>query len=314
MESTSKRNMKDLLFGLADAIYEAILPVFGDRNYRRVSGYSAAGDAQFDIDQLAERATRKYAETYGCSVALFTEDNGLIVIGDNPEYVLIIDPIDGTRSAAAGLESCCISIAAARYQFTPRIKDVEFAILKDLKTGAYIYGDRDHDELIYAGFSSRLPNLSTVTDLKHMFWSIEFNGHPADLMVAAYGHLIDQSANPGGIFIFSSSCYSISRIITGQLDAYVDIGNRLLKDHPALLPRFLDAGHGHILHLFPYDIAAVVFLAQKAGVIITDAYGNSLGETELFNNLPENQQSCIAASTQTLHEKLLESINWLLTS
>lgn len=302
--------MKDFVFGLANHIYENATKIFGRREYRRVSGYSIAGDAQFDIDRVAENAVREYAKAYGRSVALFTEDEGLIEIGSDPKYILIIDPIDGTRSAAAGLESCCISIAAARYSTNPCLGDVEVAILKDLKSGAYIYGDCDHNELLWEGFPTPLPNLSTVTELERMFWSIEFNGHPADLMIGAYGHLIDKSANPGGIFVFSSACYSISRIITGQLDAYVDIGNRLLKDNLDLLPRFLQAGHGHILHLFPYDIAAAVFLAQKAGVIITDAYGDTLIKTQLLNNSLENQQSCIAASTKVLHEKLLTNIKW----
>jgi myo-inositol-1(or 4)-monophosphatase len=99
-------------------------------------------------------------------------------------------------------------------------------------------------------------------------------------------------------------------IITGQMDAYVDIGNRLLKDYPDLLPDFQRVGNGQVLHLFPYDIAASVFLAKKAGVIITDAYGNSLDETLLTDLSYINQQSCIAASTKELHQNLLEKINW----
>ena len=33
--------------------------------------------------------------------------------GDRAEWVLVVDPIDGTRPALAGLESCCVSVAAA---------------------------------------------------------------------------------------------------------------------------------------------------------------------------------------------------------
>lgn len=143
-----------------------------------------------------------------------------------------------------------------------------------------------------------------------MFWSIEFNGHPMGLMSQAYGHLVDRTANRGGVFVFNSSSYSISRIITGQLDAYADIGNRLLKDHPALRGEFERAGNGHILHLFPYDIAASVLIAEVAGVTITDAYGKGLSDTRLLGLDAEDQQSCIAASTPELHAQLLEEIRW----
>ncbi|MGL5811415.1 MAG: hypothetical protein ACRCYQ_15855, partial [Nocardioides sp.] len=68
------------------------------------------------------------------------------------------------------------------------------------------------------------------------------------------------------------------------------------------------------LHLFPYDIAASVLLAHRAGLAITDAYGNPLGETRLLDLSPANQQSCIAAANEKLHSKILDSIDWNLKS
>jgi myo-inositol-1(or 4)-monophosphatase len=143
-----------------------------------------------------------------------------------------------------------------------------------------------------------------------MFWSIEFNGHPMHLMSHAYQHLVDSSANTGGIFIFNSASFSITRIVTGQLDAYVDIGNRLLRDHPDTEKEFLRVGRGNILHLFPYDIAASVLIARKASLVITDAYGESLDGTLLLDLAPDNQRSCVAASTPELHAALLDTIRW----
>src|SRR5262249_12868605 len=134
--------------------------------------------------------------------------------------------------------------------------------------------------------------------------------HPMALMSAAYSDLVDRSANTGGVFVFNSATFSISRIVTGQLGAYVDIGNRLLKDHPHTEADFRVAGSGSILHLFPYDIAAAVYLARLAGVTIPDAYGKDLDSTLLFDLDPANQQSCIAAATQQLHAELLEAIRW----
>jgi myo-inositol-1(or 4)-monophosphatase len=133
-------------------------------------------------------------------------------------------------------------------------------------------------------------------------------------MTAAYGHLVDRSANSGAVFVFTSSSFSISRIITGQLDAYVDAGNRLLRDHPETEAEFRLAGRGSILHLFPYDIAASSFLARRAGLEITDGYGCSLGATLLLDPGPHNQQSCIAAANRALHEQLLDAIRWDLSA
>ncbi|MFL6979067.1 inositol monophosphatase family protein [Bacillus inaquosorum] len=302
--------MKEYIIELGTFVYEEVKGQKGTLKNRLVNGYSPGGDAQFNIDAAAENAVMEYVNSKEESVAFYTEDGGLKVFGDNPQYILIVDPIDGTRPAAAGLEMSCISIALAAYKPDAKIKDIEFAFLLELKTGAYMYADVYSEGIYYEGYRGTLPNLSKVTDIKHMFWSLEFNGHPAHLMIDAYGHLIDQSANNGGVFVFNSASYSISRIITGQMDAYVDIGNRLLKDDPVLLKDFQDVGNGQVLHLFPYDIAASVFLAKKAGVVITDAYGKSLDDTLLTDLSYNNQQSCIAASTKELHQKLLDQIRW----
>ncbi len=302
--------MKDYVLCLSDYVYQEIFKSQGKLKNRFVNGYSPGGDAQFNIDEIAEKAVWKFVVDRGEPIAVYSEDRGLQLFGENPSYLLIVDPIDGTRPAAASLEMSCISIAVSKLKESARIADVEYGLLKELKTGSYIYGDIHHDDLIYGGYSYQLPNLSHTSELNQMFWSFEFNGHPTSLMIDAYGHLIDLSANTGGVFLFNSASYSISRIITGQLDAYVDIGNRLLKEHPETRPAFERVGKGHILHLFPYDIAASVFLAEKAGVIITDAFGESLNSTLLMDLSDQNQQSCIAASTLELHQKLLENIRW----
>jgi len=302
--------MKEYIIKLADYVYNSISNNKGNLKNRLVNCHSTSGDAQFNIDILAENSVLEFVFNNKKNIAIFTEEKGLIKIDNDPEYILIIDPIDGTRPFAAGLEMSCISIAVAEYKEDAGIKDIKYALLKELKSGYYIYGDYTNDKIIYEGYPFKLPNLSNTKQLKNMFWSIEFNGHPSRLMIDAYGHLIDLSANNGGIFVFNSASYSISRIITGQLDAYVDIGNRLLKDDENLLDDFKKVGNGNILHLFPYDIAASVFLAEKTGMIITDAYGKSLDDTLLMDLSYKNQQSCIAASNEELHTEIIKNINW----
>ena len=304
--------MNTLLHGLAQHVRGQLLDYADKGLQRHVHGDSPGGDAQFDVDEVAERAVLDYLRANASEpIAVYTEDGSFVEIGDRPKTVLVVDPIDGTRPTSAGLEMGMISIAAAPFtrDRQPVLADVNAALLLEIKNGSWIYGD-DHTGLTSAGFGYDLPKLSRNTELDRMFWSIEFNGHPMQLMADAYAHLVDASANSGGIFVFNSATFSISRIITGQLDAYVDIGNRILKDHPHTEAEFRRAGRGSILHLFPYDIAAATYLARLAGLNITDAFGADLGGTELLNLSPANQQSCIAASTPELHTALIDSIKW----
>ncbi|MFJ4918755.1 inositol monophosphatase family protein [Streptomyces sp. NPDC088725] len=302
--------MRDLVQGVAERIWQAVRDDRTTRSGRYLEGVTAGGDAEFPVDVLAEQVAWDYLVASGQSVAVYTESEGLRLIGENPEYVLVIDPIDGTRGAAADLEMACVSIAAARYSDAPTIGDIEYAILKEVKTGHWMYADSHSEGIESSGYPDPVPSIGKAEQLERMFWSLEFNGHPAGLMLDAYGHLVDASSNRGGVYVFNSASFSISRIITGQMDAYVDIGNRLLRDHPETEAAFRKVGHGSILHLFPYDIAASVFLAERAGVVITDAYGESLAGTLLLEIDPGNQRSCIAACTPQLHASLLSEIRW----
>ena len=303
--------MKELIVGLARRIRRDLMSVSGATAGRELVGESPGGDAQFGIDEIAERAITSFLRESGCGpIAVYTEDRGLTCFGANPRHLLVIDPIDGTRPAAAGLDLATVSIAAAPMSAEPRLADVTHALLLELGSGRSLYAGPEAGGLSADGYAGTVPALGKRRDLGAMFWSFELNGHPMNLMSAAYGRLVDASANTGGVFVFNSATFSISRIITGQLDAYVDIGNRLLKDHPATEPEFLAAGHGHILHLFPYDIAAAVVLAERAGVVITDGYGRSLGPTLLLDVSAGNQQSCVAAANPVLHARLLEAIDW----
>ncbi|MER5846297.1 inositol monophosphatase family protein [Streptomyces sp. NPDC002012] len=302
--------MKDYVVQLAASVRDEVLAAQNRLDSRLVRGHSPGGDAQFGLDDVAEAAVWKHVVDGGVPVAVYSEDRGLQFHGAAPEFLLVVDPIDGTRPAVAGLESATVSVAVARMSDRPRIADVEHALLMEMRTGAYLYGERGADAVTAHGYDRPVPSLTTTTDLSRMFWSLEFNGHPAHLMTDAYGHLIDRSANTGGVFVFNSATYSISRLLTGQLDAYVDIGNRLLRDDPGLLPEFERVGNGRVLHLFPYDIAAAVFLAEKAGAVITDGYGEPLGNTALTDLGVDNQRSCVAASNPELHKALLEGIRW----
>ncbi|MEW1724501.1 inositol monophosphatase family protein [Streptomyces sp. NPDC093109] len=304
------RGMREYVHGLAGTVRREVVAARHQAASRLVRGHSPGGDAQFGLDDVAEAAAWKYIVGQDLPVALYSEDGGLQHHGHAPEHLLVVDPIDGTRPAVAGLGLSTVSVAVAPLTGAPTIADVSHALLLELDTGASLYTERGSEGIEALGYDRTVPCLSSTAELDRMMWSLEFNGHPAALMTRAYGHLIDRSANTGGVFVFNSATFSISRLITGQLDAYVDIGNRLLREDPALLPEFRRVGNGAVLHLFPYDIAAAVLLAEQAGVTITDAFGKPLGDTVLTDLGVDNQRSCVAASTPELHRALLEAIRW----
>ena len=76
-------------------------------------------------------------------VSFYSEDRGLVSpAGDRAEWVLVVDPIDGTRPALAGLESCCVSVAAAPLESEPTMGDVRVGCVLEIKSGLSFVAER----------------------------------------------------------------------------------------------------------------------------------------------------------------------------
>ena len=58
--------------------------------------------------------------------------------------------------------------------------------------------------------------------------------------------LIDGSSMHGGFFDLGSATYNMTRLVTGQLDAYVDLGATVLSCFPETEPSFRVAGDAEI--------------------------------------------------------------------
>ncbi|MDQ2801067.1 MAG: hypothetical protein M3Y13_15655, partial [Armatimonadota bacterium] len=277
---------------------------------RQISGTAASGDATFGIDEIAEEAIVAFIEREKLSIAYYSEDKGLIEFGGSPEAVLIIDPIDGTRPAIAGFEACVVSVAWADYAPDVTLGDVRFGCIGEIKNDDLFWAERGQGaHWIGPDGTEKAARLLPITEIAKAPLTFEVVARPFEWIGAALGEIMDAGSMTGGCFLFNSTAFSLTRLMTGQLAAVLDIGNRLLRDFPASRERFLALGFGKPMGLFAYDIAAAALIAQEAGAIITDAYGHSLDKTRLLDTSEANLQSILGTSNAELHEKLLIAIN-----
>jgi myo-inositol-1(or 4)-monophosphatase len=151
--------------------------------------------------------------------------------------------------------------------------------------------------------------LSENAELAKMFWTLGFRGRPAVPLVTVLEELIDTSSVGGAVFDLGSATYDLTRLLTGQLDAYVDVGTRVIEEVPALRSRFEEVGGGAVLNNSPYDLAAAVLCAEEGGAVVTDAHGAALAARGLLGSGHDYQMSCVAASNQALHEAILEALD-----
>jgi myo-inositol-1(or 4)-monophosphatase len=303
--------MRELLVELALGLRAHVLPFLGSHAGREHVQAGAGGDVTFAIDEEAEAWLERFLAERAPSLAFYSEDRGLVTpASGKPDTVLVVDPIDGTRPAMAGLECCCVSVAAAPLgDGDPKMGDVTTACIAEIKNEALFIAERGSGlEIQSANGERRTAQLSLNTDITRMFWTLGFRGRPAVPLITVLGYLIDASSVGGAVFDLGSATFDMTRILTGQLDGYVDIGSRMIEEVPALAAEFEEVGGGAVLNNSPYDLAAAVLCLTEAGAIVTDARGESLASRPMLGSGHEFQMSCVAAANPDLHVQMLDEL------
>jgi myo-inositol-1(or 4)-monophosphatase len=301
---------RELVAELATALRERVRPALGSHAGRAHADESdgaagAGGDVTFAIDADAESLLEEFVAERAPATAFYSEDRGLVEPpSGRAEHVLVVDPIDGTRPALAGFEAACVSVALAPAHPEPTMSDVLVGCVLEIKSGHRFLAVRDQ------GLEATAPiRLSATTDLDRLFWTYGFRGRPARPTVEVLGDLIDRSSVGGATFELGSATYDMTRVLTGQLDAYLEPGPRLIDEVPGMREEFERVGGGHVLNNSPYDLAAAALCARESGAVVTDAAGRTLDDRPLLGGGVEFQMSVVCSSGPALHQRLIAEID-----
>jgi myo-inositol-1(or 4)-monophosphatase len=296
-------NPEETALRVAGEVRREVHAMLGTPEARRRAGTAHGGDPTYGIDQVAEEVVRKLLSDTD-QVAYFTEDEGLVVRG-RPEVLFLIDPVDGTRPAAAGFESCGVSVAVAPFGDSAALGDVTYGCFVELATGSTFEARRGGG----ARAEGRRLEPSSTADLRRVFWAGGFRGQPAVPLATVLADLFDVPGSEGAFFDHGSAAYSLTRVATGQLDAFVDPGPAMIELAPGVEKYFRSVGGGHLLNTVTYDSAAAYLVLWELGLPCTDALGRSLQDVPLFDEGGRaTQVSTVAASTPELHDDVLHLV------
>ena len=178
--------------------------------------------------------------------------------------------------------------------------DVTLGCVVEIPTGTVFLAERG------AGLiEGPPPRLSRNERIERMFWTYGFRGRPARATAEVLSELIDRSSVGGGTFELGSAAFDMTRIASGQMDAYIEPGPRLVADVPGMREEFERVGGGSVLNNAPYDLAAAALVLQECGAEVSDAYGRSLSDRPLLGSGPEFQMSVVASANPSLQQQIL---------
>jgi myo-inositol-1(or 4)-monophosphatase len=296
--------VRALVRDLALALRERVLPHVGSHAARaHAARAEGGGDVTFAIDADAEELIPAFLAERAPEVAFYSEDRGLVG-PENADHVLVVDPVDGTRPALAGLESCCVSVAAAPLgDGDPAMGEVTVGCVVEIPSGRVFLAERGRG-LLEGGPAT----LSENERLDRMFWTYGLRGRPARPMAEVIGDLVDRSSVGGASFDLGSATFDTTRLVTGQLDAYVEPGPLLVDEVPGMREEFERVGGGAALNNAPYDLAAAALCLTEAGAVVTDARGRPLDDRPLLGSGADYQMSVVASANAALHEQILAEL------
>lgn len=307
MNITAREKLRKLTYQIASALRTEIFKSWGKSDLRNIIGTAASGDYTFKIDEIAEQHLEIFFRKNKIPIAFFSEDKGLVSFHNDPEFLFIVDPIDGTRAAIAGLESCCVSVAAAPFSKNAKLSDISAATLIEIKSGAVLTGVISEPPKYFSPKGAKIIfKPSEKETLKGLLWGFETAGRPSEKIFPIISNLIDMTSLSGGCFILNSASFALSRVCLGQLDVYLDIWGAVVKKDKTEFNKAKKIFNGKAGYLHAYDIAAAIPLAKSTGCIVSDINGNSLDDWVLMTEKNEMERSCLCSANTKLHKEILK--------
>ena len=266
----SPENARRLLCELGDHVRDAVVAARG-MDMSVIEGETAA-DTIYAIDRVADDTLIDWFEQHWPDVELVSE--GLeesVVVGRDPTWTVIVDPIDGTRglmydkrpawclAAAAPHGGSLRDVVAASMTELPTVKQGEADQLSAIRGGGVV---AERVDLRARARRALAVHPSSATDLEHGFGGI------AKFFVPGKPALVELEAELfrrlGCRHVFDDEYISSG----GQLHELIAGHDRFVADlRPLVAP---DA-----LACHPYDVCTAMLL-EEAGGVVTDPWGRAL--------------------------------------
>ncbi|PZW24866.1 D-fructose 1,6-bisphosphatase [Thermosporothrix hazakensis] len=228
---------------------------------------------QFDRD--AEDIIIQGLQESGHGFEIITEERETLSTTSNPQYRIVVDPIDGSTNAERGITAAAVALAVLPIDAPILPSHVQWALVGDLFSGTVYLAGKGHGSFR----NGQRNQVSSITSLKHSI--IGLNLDSRDLHTLE--RLLLSSPRPLGVRRSGSTAIDCVYVASGTYDAYVDVGDVLTGES------FLAS-------------AAIVL---EAGGIVTDHKGQELKPVA---NLTDGY-SIVVAGNKDLHQAILNKIN-----
>lgn len=244
--------------------------IVSKRNACEFLGKNPLGQRSIRADvEIEDYVISELRET-GIPCALLGEEHGLTKISEDPQYLFVLDPLDGSENRMRGVPPYCFGIAMAPYG--GHLKDVKEALICDLTSPDEFYCCRGKG--VY--WNHKRVHASKRKEMKESIISVDFYGEGRHISDSAKLGLIrchdQRRLGPALLEI----CYTAA----GCFDAYTHLAGTLSVIHAS----------------------GVAMLYENC--VVSDGAGRKLDSGFTMADCC----SIIAAGTKELHSEILAAV------
>ncbi len=248
----------------------------------------AASDQQYEIDRISEEGLLDAVASH-CAPLLplrvlseGLDPAGVIVGKGEPQQLLIIDPVDGTRGLMHDKRSAWFLAALAPLP-DARLRTITHAVMVELPHARTHLSDvlavgpqgpllASTDDLSADTSRAIAPRPSQAAELRHGFATVvRFFGGASELLGRVHDALL-AALHPDDPLARQDAFEDQYISSGGQMHALITGRDRFVADLRPLAARALGI---KVRSAHPYDLLALP-IAERCGVIITDAHGAPL--------------------------------------
>jgi len=232
-------NFLELCNRASQAAADAIVNLVGTPEANRTLYEGADGTPTKLIDEAAENAILEVFQNDGRSMRILSEEFGEKILGDAPEFAVVLDPLDGTYNAASGIPYYSVSIAIGE----PDLSDTRFGYVKNLANGETYHAESGKGAYLN-GKRIKPTGNSTLSEFCVSVYSCRPHIERTNRLCKRVRR----------IRILGSAALELCYVASGKMDAFVDVRGALR----------------------PTDVAAGKLIVEEAGGIVTNGFGAPL--------------------------------------
>ncbi len=246
----------------------------GDPDQWGLPGRNAKGDQVKWFDLAADRAVCAYLEQhFSYPVRLLSEEGVPRQFGaGEPEFTMVLDPVDGSDNFARGLVHADMAVALIPAHMPLSVETVQFALVGDLFTGSIWTAARGEGAL-RDGQPIQPPPISP---LEEIILSCAMSGF---VLPPPLTQVLSRAR---GVRAWGAAALALAMVAGGTFGAHLDLSG----------------------FLTPENFLASALIITEAGGLITDHEGNLLSD---IHSLTDGY-TILAAATPELHTTLVQQL------